>query len=141
MHIRATWFAVAVLSTGCRLDRVSSAAPQLSWRIVDSSWVTPWDEMTDSAAVYRVAVFGPSRTDTLSDILPPWPVVIDDSAVRGLRKVNGKSDREFFRWSTPTKRMVTQPLPSDVLGGYNDVVISPRGQFIAYVAKEDTGGA
>lgn len=109
--------------------------------VVDSSWVTPWDEMTDSVAVYRVAIVGPSGADTLANILPPWPVIVGDSIVWGLRKADGQAVREIFRWSRQTKRMDTRSLPSDLLGDYHDVMISPRGEFVAYVANEDSGGA
>lgn len=141
MRIRATWLAIAIVSAACRGDRIAPSSARVSWRIVDRSWVSPWDESTDSAAVYRVAIIGPDRTDTLTDILPPWPVIVDDSAVWGFRKIEGQSDREFFHWSIAAKQMRALPLPRDVLGGYNDVMISPRAQFVAYVAKEDSGGA
>jgi hypothetical protein len=115
--------------------------PHLAWHVVDSTWVTPWDETTDSAAVYRVAITGLAHVDTLTDILPPWPVIVGDSAVWGFRKMHGVSDRELFRWSIPEKRMLAEPLPDDVLGNYNDVMISPAGQYVAYVAKQERGGA
>jgi hypothetical protein len=141
MRIGMTLFALAAASTACGIERDSSPSSQVSWRIIDSSWVAPWDEMVDSAAVYRVAVVGPSHTDTLTDVLPPWPVIVGDSVVWGFKKIDDQSDRELFRWSIPTKRMRTLALPTDILGGYNDVMISPGARFLSYVAKEDTGGA
>ena len=143
MQIRVAWLllAIAAATAGCHVGRESDATPPISWHIVDSAWVTPWDEVTDSAAVYRLAVVGPSRTDTLTDILPPWPVIVDDSAVWGFRKIREGTNREFFRWSVPARNIVTLALPADVLSGYNDIMISPRGRFVAYVGKEDTGGA
>ena len=141
MRIRVPWFVIAIVALACHSERAKSAAARVAWHVVDSTWVTPWDETTDSAAVYRVAITGPALADTLTDVLPPWPVIVGDSAVLGFRKMQGASDREMFRWSIPTKRMRTEPLPDDVLGDYNDVMISPGGQYVAYVAKQESSGA
>src|SRR5947209_19179505 len=78
----------------------AGAAERIRWRVVDSSWVSPWDEMNDSMPVYRIAVTSPSGVDTVRDVMAPWPLVTDDSTVWGLRGDRMNHERRLFRLRT-----------------------------------------
>src|SRR4051812_46930685 len=75
---------VAFLGFAACEPSVPAATHRISLHIVDSTWAPPWDEMDDSIAVYRVAVRLGERTDTLRDVIAPWPIVVADSALFGL---------------------------------------------------------
>lgn len=130
--------ALLAAGLGCT-HRAPAAHTRLTWHVVDRAWVAPWDEMTDSVATYRVVLRTGTVADTLSEVLPPWPVVIDDSTVWGLRRVPGRSARELFRWTGPRRPLAAWPLPTDVLGDFHDVMISPDGRHLAYVGLEEAG--
>jgi hypothetical protein len=131
----ATLSALAV-STGCR-TRDAGATSRVGWRVVDSSWITPWDEMTDSAVVFRVQVSDGAWADTVVGVIRPWPVVVDDSTVAGLRarKTENGARRELFRVRR-RGRATTYPLPADMLYGFTDVAVSPGGRYLAYVGSD-----
>jgi hypothetical protein len=127
----------ATLLAGCE-PSVGSTRDRPSWRIVDSITV-PWDESTDSLDVYRVAVRASGGADTLREVLPPWPVFVDDSTLWGLRRATDSAKRVLFRWRGPHRALSTWSLPADVLYGFEDVMISPSGQYLAYVGRENGG--
>lgn len=126
---------VAVLGLGCeRATSPSLLTP--SWRVLDSTWIAPWDETTDSLAAYRIEVHSASGTDTLQEVLPPWPIA-SDSTIWGLRRLPGQADRELFHWIGAHRPLATWSLPGDVLSGFNDVMLSPSGEYLAYVGRDN----
>jgi len=46
--------------------------------------------------------------------------------------------RQIFRLRLGDHRVETSPLPDDVWAAYQDVLISPDGRYIAYVAEDTT---
>ena len=126
-----------VISTALILSACESstldASRHVSWRIVDSTWAPPWDPMDDSIAVYRVAVRHDQRTDTLRDVIGPWPVVAGDSAVFGLFLDRQDTTRRIFIFDAHSAKTRTTDLPTDLFSNFTDYSISPDGRFVAYV--------
>jgi hypothetical protein len=93
--------------------------------------------MDDSLAVYRVAISHGRITDTLDDVIGPWPVTIGDSVLLGLRLSRADSTRQVFEHRPETHTLLTHALPSDLYANFTDVSLSPDGRFVAYVADDD----
>jgi hypothetical protein len=110
----------------------------VTWTVRDSTWISPWDEMLDSMPAYVVVLASRERRDTLAELLAPFPIRTDDSTIWGLRRVPGLPERELFRWR-PSEGLRAYALPTDMLGDYHEVAVSPAGEYVAYVALSDSG--
>ena len=129
----STLLMICALSLSACESSMSGASQHVSWRIVDSTWAPPWDPMDDSIPVYRVAVHHDQRSDTLRDVIGPWPVVVGDSAVLGLFLDRRDTTRRIFVFDIRTTKLRTIDLPTDLFTNFTDVSISPDGRFLAYV--------
>lgn len=132
---------LSVLGQACAASQDEpSAADEVTWRVVDTTWGPSWDAKADSIATYRVVVEVSGATTTLEHVLEPWPVVTGDSGVAGLRLRFQPGDpagaRELFRLTLPANRFRTWSMPEDVWYFSRDVAISPSGEYIAYVAGD-----
>jgi hypothetical protein len=94
--------------------------------------------MDDSIAVYRVMLARDSMRDTLTNVLAPWPVIINDSTVAGIQFVPTDSTRRLIWHTSPSRRTWSSPLPSDVRFQFTEVSISLTGEFLAYVATDSS---
>lgn len=132
------WLALLVMSvlslSACE-SSTGGAPLHVSWGVIDSTWAPPWDPMDDSIAVYRVAVRHDQRTDTLSDVIGPWPVVVGDSAVLGLFLDRRDTTRRIFVFDVRTTKTRAIDMPKDLFSNFTDVSISPDGRFVAYVGN------
>ena len=109
-------------------------------RVLDSTYTQSWEPMEDTGIVYRIEVLTPHGADTIRNVIPPAPVVVGDSLVIGLLQVSEDSsapERRVFRLR-PGQRVETTPIPDDVWTFYRDILISPDGRYIAYVADDTT---
>jgi hypothetical protein len=125
----------ASLTIGCQPRATPEAA--IGWRILDSTWTPSWDPMDDSLAVYRVAITRGRVTDTLNDVIGPWPFPVGDSTVVGVRLVRADTTRQIFEYWPDTHRLVSHSVPVDLYSNFTDIALSPDGRFIAYVANDD----
>lgn len=112
---------------------------RIEWQIRDSAWAPPWDPMDDSITVYRIVARRGSVSDTIADVIGPWPVVTSDSTIVGLRMVRRDSTREMFELRLPSRRTIPHRLPRDLFFNLTDVAVSPDGRFLAYVADSSSG--
>jgi hypothetical protein len=88
---------------------------------------------------YRVEVRDGTRRDTLNDVLEPLPIVVGDSLIMGLRLNRDHAARVLFRFRVSSSALEVWSLPSDVWDVYHDIVVSPNGQYFAYVGMGDSG--
>ena len=133
--------ACAVVSSGACSDEEDE--PRTRIRVLDSTYTQSWEPMEDTGIVYRIEVLSPLGADTIRNVIPPAPVVVGDSLVVGLVQLSEDSStprRRIFRLRLGQHRVETSPIPTDVWGSYKDVLISPDGRYVAYVA-EDTAPA
>src|SRR5262245_51450311 len=99
-----------------------------------------WDPMADTTTIFRYVIITTAGTDTLDMVVPPDPFVIGDTAVMGLILVGERElHRELFTF-VKGRPLKLQPLPDDVWYYFNDVVPSPDGRFLAYVADDTMRG-
>jgi hypothetical protein len=128
----------AIASGACsRGDERSTTRIQ----VIDSSFTQSWEPMEDTGTVYRIAVISPLGADTIRNVIPPAPIVVGDTLVMGLVQVSEDSStpqRQIFRLRLGQHRVETTPLPDDVWGSYQDVLISPDGRYVAYVGEDTT---
>jgi hypothetical protein len=109
--------------------------------VLDSTFTQSWQTMEDTGVVYRIEVVSPEGADTIRDVIPPAPVIIGDTAVLGLVQVSEDSStpqRQIFRERLGQHRIETTPIPADVWPSYEDILISPNGQYLAYVGEDTT---
>jgi hypothetical protein len=125
----------AFLALGCQSRATPTAA--ISWQILDSAWAPSWDQMNDSLAVYRVAVTRGRQTDTLNNLIGPWPIPVGDSALVGLQLSRADNTRQLFEYRPDGRRLRTHILPADLLVNFTDIAVSPDGRFLAYVADDN----
>jgi len=128
--------AVAIASDACgtRGDRSTTHI-----RVLDSTYTESWQPMEDTGTVYRIEVLSPKGADTVRNVIPPAPVVVGDTLVIGLVQESEDSStpqRQIFRLKLGQHRIETNPIPDDVWGSYQDILISPDGRFIAYVGED-----
>ena len=142
MRIRAALIAVgaaAVVASGaCNRDD-DSATTHIT--VLDSTYTSSWAPMEDTGTVYRIAIVSPLGADTIRNVVPPAPVIIDDTLVLGLVQASEDSStpqRQIFRLRLGQHRVETTPIPEDVWPSYQDVLISPDGRFLAYVGEDTT---
>jgi hypothetical protein len=131
--------ACAVVSSGgCREDGDQS---NTRLRVLDSTYAQSWELMEDTGVVYRIEVVSPLGADTIRNVIPPAPIVVGDSLVIGLLQQSEDSstpERHIFRLRLGQHRVETGPIPADVWPLYKDVLISPDGRYVAYVAEDST---
>jgi len=109
--------------------------------VIDSTSTASWMPTEDTGTVYRIAVYSPRGADTIRNVIPPAPIIIGDSVVMGLVQFfedSSTPQRQIFRLRLGDHRVETSPLPEDVWAAYQDVLISPDGRYIAYVAEDTT---
>jgi hypothetical protein len=108
-------------------------------QVIDSAYAESWQPVEDTGTVYRIEVISPLGADTIRNVIPPAPIVIGDTMVMGLVQVSEDSStpqRQIFRLRLGQHRVETNPIPYDVWPSYQDVLISPDGRYIAYVAED-----
>jgi hypothetical protein len=122
-----------------------AAAPRAAvLRVVDSLEAPGWNAMADASTIYRVEARGARGVRLVDSVLAPLPIVVDDSLLIGLRlSVSGAGDeregeRRLFRLHLASGRLEIWSAPSDAWYVALDVVPSPDGRYVAYVA-DDTG--
>lgn len=131
--------ACAVGSSGACSDEGDEASARI--RILDSTYAQSWEPMEDTGTVYRIEVRSPLGADTIRNVIAPAPVVVGDSLVIGLVQASEDSStprRQIFRLRLGQHQVETSPLPPDVWGSYQDVLVSPDGRYIAYVGEDTT---
>jgi hypothetical protein len=129
--------ACAVVSSGACSEEGDESNTRI--RVLDSTYTQSWELMEDTGIVYRIEVISPLGADTIRNVVPPAPVVVDDSLVIGLVQLSGDSStpqRHVFRLRLGEHRVETSPLPEDVWASYKDVLISPDGRYISYVGED-----
>lgn len=107
--------------------------------VLDSVYTQSWETMEDTGTVYRIEVISPLGADTIRNVIPPAPVVAGDTLVIGLVQVSEDSStpqRQIFRLRLGTHRIETSPIPDDVWGSYQDILVSPDGRYLAYVGED-----
>lgn len=134
---------ILALSLACAAPDSTRDRATEPMRVIDSSLTAPsWNTMSDSVVTYRLEVRSAGTLDTLTAIVTPLPVLVDDSLIVGLRVTsrNGdQSERQLFRHNLSSGRLESWALPADVWAYYHDVVPSPNGRYFAYVASSDSG--
>jgi hypothetical protein len=128
-----------VVGVGCGPQPVATRT-RATWRMLDSTWVSPWDEMTDSLKVYRLVASLHATSDTLTDVIEPWPIVADDSTLWGVRVIRATAERSLFRFTWPARTLESVKLPGDMPSNFSDISVSPTGEYLAYVAYDSSGG-
>ena len=126
--------AAVAIACGKRGDRSTAHI-----RVLDSTYTESWQPMEDTGTVYRIEVLSPKGADTVRNVIPPAPVVVGDTLVIGLVQDSEDSStpqRQIFRLRLGQHRIETSPIPDDVWGSYQDILISPDGRFIAYVGED-----
>jgi hypothetical protein len=110
-----------------------------------------WDDLADSTLLFRYAIHTTIGTDTLESIVAPEPIVVGDTSVMGLILADDnegrrgfwvdhdKGHRELFTF-VPGRPLRRQPVPTDVFWIFNDIVPSPDGRLLAYVAEDSAVG-
>jgi hypothetical protein len=121
-------------------EPTEAASPITHVQLIDSVLTGfVWNPMDDSTWTYGYTVTTTSGVDTLRMIIDPRPIIVGDTSVLGLVLVpdSGDDRRELFRYTKgrPTHRW---RLPEDVHWVFHDVVPSPDGRFIAYVAQDSS---
>ena len=113
------------------------AIQPLTLRIIDSS--TAGESCEDEGIeVWRVEVRSPRRTDTLANVVQPWPVALD-TAVDGVAAAPDGCTRRLFQYSAHTGRVSFYKLPSEMWHYFWDVTVSPDGRHILYLAMDSVG--
>ncbi|MFL5529517.1 MAG: hypothetical protein ACJ791_09140 [Gemmatimonadaceae bacterium] len=110
-------------------------------RVIDSTQTASWEPLEGTGTVYRIEVLYPQGADTIRNVIPPAPIVVGDTLVMGLIQVSEDSStpqRQIFRLPLGQHRIETTPIPDDVWASYQDILISPDGRYIAYVAEDTT---
>jgi hypothetical protein len=133
-------FLVAAVGAACSSDGDEDGS-LTRIRVLDSTLTQSWQTMEDTGTVYRIEIISPLGADTIRNVIPPEPVAIGDTLVVGLMQVAEDSSlphRQLFRLRLGAHRVETSPLPEDVWPSYQDVLISPDGQYIAYVGEDTT---
>jgi hypothetical protein len=131
---------VAVVTGACS-PRDNGDEPQVAVRVIDSAYAPTWEPTADSGTIYRVEIRSPAGVDTIGNVVPPFPTVTGDTLVVGLLQVSEDSstpERKIFRLRLGQHRVETLPVPSDVWSSFHDVVVSPDGRYLAYVAEDTT---
>jgi len=124
----------------CR-GREGAAATTIT--VIDSTFTHSWDATEDSGLVYRVEIASRRGVDTVSDVIPPFPIPVDDTLVIGLIQTSEDSsspERKVFRLRLRDHTVQTQPVPHDVWAFYQDFLFSPDGRYAAYVAEDPIPG-
>lgn len=131
---------VAVVTGACS-PRDNGDEPPVAVRVIDSAYAPTWEPTADSGTVYRVEIRSPAGVDTIGNVVPPFPTVVGDTLVVGLLQVSEDSStpkRKIFRLRLSQHSVETLPVPSDVWSSFHDVVVSPDGRYLAYVAEDTT---
>jgi hypothetical protein len=131
--------AAAVVASGACGRNEGESATQV--RVIDSTYTTSWAPMEDTGIVYRIEVVSPVGADTIRNVIPPAPIIVGDTLVIGLVQASEDSStpqRQIFRLRLGQHRVETTPIPDDVWPSYQDVLVSPDGRFVAYVAEDST---
>ena len=132
----------AVLLSGACSDEGDESSTQI--RVLDSTYTQSWESMEDTGAVYRIEVLSPLGADTIRNVIPPAPVVVGDSVVIGLVQHSEDSStprRRVFKLRLGQHQVETSPIPDDVWVYYRDILISPNGRYVAYVADDTTAAS
>ena len=130
--------ALVAASGACSHDENESST---DIRVIDSTYTSSWAPMEDTGIVYRIEVVSPAGSDTIRNVIPPAPIVVGDTLVIGLVQASEDSStpqRQIFRLRLGQHRVETTPIPEDVWPSYQDVLVSPDGRFLAYVAEDST---
>jgi hypothetical protein len=133
--------ACAVVASGACRDEGDESSTRI--RVLDSTYTQSWELMEDTGMVYRIEVLSPLGADTVRNVIPPAPIVVEDTLVIGLLQVSEDSstpERRVFRLRLGKHRVETSPIPEDVWSFYRDILISPNGRYIAYVGDDTTTG-
>ena len=114
--------------------------------MIDSASAASWDATEDSTFVYRLEVASRTRADTIPGVITPLPIMSGDTLVIGLLQVSEDSSapqRRMFRLRVADGALELRPIPPDVWAYFHDLVVSPDGRYLAYVAEDpiavDTG--
>lgn len=121
------------------------AEPRTTLTVIDSAFAPSWDATEDSAFVYRVEIESPFGTDTVGDVVAPFPTAVGDTMVVGLLQAAEDSSaphRKVFRLRLAEGggALETRPVPHDVWAFFQDFVFSPDGRYAAYVAEDPLPG-
>ena len=130
--------ACAVVASGACRDEGDESSTRI--RVLDSTYTQSWELMEDTGMVYRIEVLSPLGADTVRNVIPPAPIVVEDTLVIGLLQLSEDStpERRVFRLRLGQHRVETSPIPEDVWSFYRDILISPNGRYIAYVGDDTT---
>lgn len=132
---------VVCLAAAACADRDSASRAALT--VIDSAYATSWDATEDSAFVYELEVASRTRSDTIRDVITPLPIMAGDTLVTGLLQVSEDSstpERKVFRLRLRDGAMEIRALPPDVWAYFHDLVFSPDGRYLAYVAEDPIAG-
>lgn len=102
---------------------------QQLWFLADSTRL----ESRVYGYAYRIVV-GVKKADTIARVVPPFPVVLGDSLLIGLRFQPQGDSVQFFRYHVGSGQLDQLPLPVDARFGYHDICLSPHGKYVAYEA-------
>ncbi len=130
--------ALAIFACG---GRDGALEETVTVRVIDSADAPSWEALEDSGTLYRIEVISPRGADTLADVIQPFPIIVGDTLVIGLLQVSEDSStpqRKIFRLRLGEHVVETFPIPRDVWSPFQDLVVSPDGRYIAYVADDAT---
>jgi len=131
--------AILVIAAACEFQRGGAQGAEIT--VVDSALVPIWDTPGDSGTVYTVEVVSGGRTQRVRDVVVPLPTVVADTLVVGLIQVSEDSvpeERRIFRLNLGNGVMQTLRVPADAWAFFHDIVVSPDGRYIAYVAADSS---
>lgn len=131
--------AAATIASGACVSGGDANGSKTRINVLDSAYTESWETMEDTGTVYRIEVISPLGADTIRNVIPPAPVVVGDTLVIGLVQVSEDSStpqRQIFRLRLGTHRIETSPIPDDVWGSYQDILVSPDGRYLAYVGED-----
>lgn len=133
--------ALAIFACG---GRDGALEETVTVRVIDSAYAQSWEALEDSGTLYRIEVISPLGADTLANVIQPFPIIVEDTLVMGLLQVSEDSSspqRKIFRLRLGAHVVETFPIPRDVWSPFQDLVVSPDGRYIAYVADDATAAA
>jgi hypothetical protein len=110
----------------------------LSLRLLDSATVGESCE-GEGLQVWRIEVRSPSKSDTLVNIIEPWPVLVGDTALFGVAATPDGCTRRLFHYTPQTGRNTSFPLPVGMWHYFSDVSVSLDGRYVLYLRMDTLG--
>lgn len=118
------------------VERMDSASRDgMSWRVVDSVLVGPWNPMDDPSYAFAVEVRVGARVDTLERLID-FESVNSTGALFIAIGVQGdelETARQVVLADAVRSRRID--VPDDVYYNFHDLAVSPDGRYLAYVAS------